>query len=71
MSIVRHLASNARVRRGEIAVNGEDILSMGEERLREVRANTVSMVYQEPGRALNPSMRIERQISEGTVDRFV
>ncbi len=64
MSIVRHLASNARVRHGEIALNGEDILSMSEARLREVRASAISMVYQEPGRALNPSMRIERQISE-------
>ena len=64
MSIVRHLATNAHIRNGKIVINGEDILSMTKARLREVRARTISMVYQEPGRALNPSMRIERQVSE-------
>ena len=32
--------------------------------LRDLRARTVSMVYQEPGRALNPSLRVGRQIAE-------
>jgi peptide/nickel transport system ATP-binding protein len=32
--------------------------------LRQMRARTVSMVYQDPTRALNPSLRIGRQISE-------
>ncbi len=64
MAIVRHLASNARICQGEVLASGEDILKMSLARLREVRAKTISMVYQEPGRALNPSMRIESQITE-------
>src|SRR5205085_7690875 len=32
--------------------------------LQELRARTVSMVYQEPGRALNPSLRVGRQVAE-------
>jgi ABC-type dipeptide/oligopeptide/nickel transport system ATPase component len=31
---------------------------MGKGALRDLRAHTVSMVYQEPGRALNPSLRV-------------
>ena len=31
---------------------------------RELRASEVSMVYQEPGRALNPSLRVGRQVAE-------
>ncbi len=34
------------------------------ENLRQLRARTVSMVYQEPGRALNPSIKAGRQIAE-------
>src|SRR5258707_6150451 len=37
---------------------------MGKRALRELRARTISMVYQEPGRALNPSLRVGRQIAE-------
>ena len=64
MTIVRHLAANASIPRGEVLVNGENTLTMTRARLREVRAKEISMVYQEPGRALNPSMRIKGQMSE-------
>src|ERR1039458_9652644 len=61
---VSHLDVAYRVRRGRISTNGRDPLSMGKPALRDLRAKTVSMVYQEPGRALNPSMRAGRQIAE-------
>ena len=32
--------------------------------MRDLRARTVSMVYQEPGRALNPSIKVGRQVAE-------
>ena len=35
-----------------------------ESELRELRSRTVSMVYQDPTRALNPSLRVGRQLSE-------
>src|SRR5437588_3507220 len=37
---------------------------MGAAELRDLRASTVSMVYQEPGRALNPTLRVGRQVAE-------
>jgi peptide/nickel transport system ATP-binding protein len=49
---------------GTISINGQDPLSMGKSALRDLRMHTVSMVYQEPGRALNPSLRVGRQIAE-------
>lgn len=64
MTIVRHLATNARIRQGEVLLGGENILNMSTARLQEARSKDISMVYQEPGRALNPSMRIERQMTE-------
>ncbi|HME64280.1 MAG TPA: ABC transporter ATP-binding protein, partial [Streptosporangiaceae bacterium] len=64
LALVRYLPSNGRVSGGTISINGLDPLSMGASALRDLRAHTVSMVYQEPGRALNPSLRVGRQIAE-------
>jgi peptide/nickel transport system ATP-binding protein len=64
LALVRYLPSNGRVSGGTISINGLDPLSMGAGALRDLRAHTVSMVYQEPGRALNPSLRVGRQIAE-------
>jgi len=64
LALVRYLPSNGRVSGGTISIDGLDPLSMGTSALRDLRARTVSMVYQEPGRALNPSMRVGRQIAE-------
>ena len=64
LALVRYLPSNGRVSAGTISINGLDPLSMGASALRDLRARTVSMVYQEPGRALNPSLRVGTQIAE-------
>jgi peptide/nickel transport system ATP-binding protein len=64
LALVRYLPSNGRVSAGSISINGLDPLSMNQAALRDLRARTVSMVYQEPGRALNPSLRVGRQIAE-------
>jgi peptide/nickel transport system ATP-binding protein len=64
LAIVRYLARNGRVSDGTIEIDGADVLGLNRTQLRELRARTVSMVYQEPGRALNPSIRIGRQVAE-------
>jgi peptide/nickel transport system ATP-binding protein len=64
LALVRYLPRNGRVSGGTIRINGRDPLAMGTRALRDLRARTVSMVYQEPGRALNPSIRVGRQIAE-------
>jgi peptide/nickel transport system ATP-binding protein len=64
LAIVRYLARNGRVTDGRIEIDGRDVLSLRGEELRRLRARAVSMVYQEPGRALNPSIVIGRQVAE-------
>ena len=64
LALVRYLPRNGRVSRGTIGINGRDPLTMRSADLRDLRARTVSMVYQEPGRALNPSLRVGRQVAE-------
>jgi peptide/nickel transport system ATP-binding protein len=64
LAIVRYLARNGRVTDGSITVAGRDVLALRRGQLREYRARSVSMVYQNPGAALNPSMRVGAQVAE-------
>jgi peptide/nickel transport system ATP-binding protein len=64
LAITRYLARNGSVTAGSVTVNGQDIASLSKNALRLLRARTVSMVYQEPSRALNPSIRVGRQVAE-------
>ena len=64
MAVVRYLARNGRVSGGRIAIDGQDVLGLDREELRRLRASKVSMVYQEPGKALNPTIRVGRQVAE-------
>ncbi|OWT76876.1 MULTISPECIES: ABC transporter ATP-binding protein [unclassified Achromobacter] len=49
---------------GRILLDGEDILTCSPERLRELRATRMSMVFQEPMTALNPVRTVGWQIDE-------
>jgi len=64
LALTRYLPRNGLVTGGSVSIAGKDPLSMSGSALRDLRARTVSMVYQEPGRALNPSIRAGRQIAE-------
>src|SRR5436853_7890127 len=61
---VRYLARNARITGGRILINGNDVTTMSEDRLREFRMRHASMVYQDPGAALNPTTKIGPQVVE-------
>jgi peptide/nickel transport system ATP-binding protein len=61
---LRYLPRNGSVTRGRILVDGENLIEMSNERLRDLRRHDVAMVYQDPGRALNPSIRIGEQVAE-------
>jgi peptide/nickel transport system ATP-binding protein len=63
-AIMRYLPRNGRVMGGSITVNGQDLLAMGGAGVRRLRATTLSMVYQNPAAALNPSIRIGPQVAE-------
>ncbi len=64
---MRYLPRNGRITAGSVVLDGRDLLRMGEEELRELRATKVSMVYQNPGTALNPTIRIGSQLTESFV----
>jgi len=66
-SIVNFLGRNGRVTRGDILFKGEQLRDRSEEDLRRLRGADISMVYQEPMSALNPSMRIQDQLAESLI----
>ena len=49
---------------GEIRFRGEDLLQADEARMREIRGNDISMIFQEPMTALNPVFTVGDQIME-------
>jgi len=53
-----------RIASGSILFDGEDITKVNNERLREIRGNDISMIFQEPMTSLNPVFNIGEQIAE-------
>lgn len=53
-----------RVVDGAVRFDGEDLLGMRPERLREIRGGAMAMIFQEPMTSLNPGLRIGEQIAE-------
>jgi peptide/nickel transport system ATP-binding protein len=49
---------------GKIVMDGEDILAVSEKRLQEIRGKQISMIFQNPRAALNPSFTIFYQLIE-------
>ncbi len=49
---------------GEIFFKGENLMGAPQSKLREVRGNQISMIFQEPMTSLNPLHTIERQVGE-------
>ncbi|WP_316568604.1 ABC transporter ATP-binding protein [Neobacillus sp. YIM B06451] len=65
LSIMRLLASPpVQVGNGEILFNGEDLLKLDGEKMRGIRGNQISMIFQEPMTSLNPVFTIGKQIDE-------
>ena len=50
--------------RGEVLFEGQDILRMGEQKLRSLRGRNMSIVLQSPLSSLNPALRISTQLQE-------
>jgi oligopeptide/dipeptide ABC transporter ATP-binding protein len=54
----------AKIRGGEIRLEGEDLLKISEKEMRKIRGRKVSMIFQDPMTALNPIMKVGEQIAE-------
>jgi peptide/nickel transport system ATP-binding protein len=65
LSIMRLLQMPpGRIVSGEIDLDGEDLLKVSDAKMRKIRGDKVSMIFQDPMTALNPIDKVGDQISE-------
>lgn len=63
-SILRMLPETATVM-GTVMLNGQNVVELSKQQLRQVRGSDAAMVFQEPSTALNPVFPVGWQIIEG------
>ncbi|MFM7337085.1 MAG: oligopeptide/dipeptide ABC transporter ATP-binding protein, partial [Actinomycetota bacterium] len=61
---MRYLPRNGKITKGSILFEGDDIVSISEAEVSRLRRSAISMVYQNPSTALNPTIRVGKQIAE-------
>lgn len=65
MSILRLIPNPpGEIVNGEILLEGQNLLTMSEDEIRDVRGNRIAIIFQEPMTSLNPVLTIGRQVAE-------
>jgi peptide/nickel transport system ATP-binding protein len=64
LSILQLIDPPGRVVNGEISFAGRNLLALSNEEMRQIRGNSISMIFQDPMTALNPVLTIGDQLSE-------
>ncbi|MEU3188717.1 ABC transporter ATP-binding protein [Streptomyces sp. NPDC006923] len=64
LSVLGLLPAGGAVTAGRILFDGHDLAAGGERLLRDVRGDTIGMVFQDPLTSLNPTMTIGAQVAE-------
>src|SRR5262249_15554948 len=67
MSILRLVAAPGRIVRGRILFDGQDLLAKREKQMRELRGQTVSMVFEDPLNSLDPAFKVGDLIGEALI----
>ncbi|OCK58374.1 ABC transporter ATP-binding protein [Bradyrhizobium sp. LMTR 3] len=68
LSIIRLLpAELARTVGGRVRFDGRDILALSEAEMRNIRGNSMAMIFQEPMTSLNPVLTVGEQIAEAVM----
>ena len=66
-SIMKLLPPSARIKNGSISVCGQDITCSREKEMQKLRGKVFSMIFQDPLTALNPTIKIGKQIAEAVL----
>ncbi len=65
LGVLRLLPKAARAAGGAVTLEGDDLLPLGESRMRAIRGNRMSIIFQEPVSALDPLATVESYLVEG------
>lgn len=63
-SIMQILASTGKIVSGSIKLDGQELVGAGEDVMKHVRGNKVSIIFQDPMTSLNPTYTIGHQLME-------
>ena len=66
-TIMGILPANAIISNGQIIYEGEDLVRVSEEDFHRIRGNKIGMIFQDPLSALNPIVRVGKQLVETTL----
>lgn len=64
-SLMHLLPSGVNFDATAMTFDGQDLLNLNDQQLREMRGAGIGMIFQEPMTSLNPAMTIDRQLDEG------
>lgn len=64
LSVLRLIESPGEIIGGSIKYKGEDLTKVKNSRMRQIRGNEISMIFQEPMTSLNPTFTIGQQLRE-------
>tara|TARA_R110002096_G_scaffold44524_5_gene119752 strand:+ start:14943 stop:15947 length:1005 start_codon:yes stop_codon:yes gene_type:complete len=64
LSIMRLIADPGRILGGPIRYEGKNLLDLGQDEIRKIRGNKISMIFQEPMTSLNPVYTTGEQVAE-------
>ena len=63
-SVMQILEKTGKIVSGSIKLDGEELVGCGEKRMKAVRGNRVSIIFQDPMTSLNPTYTIGHQLME-------
>jgi oligopeptide/dipeptide ABC transporter ATP-binding protein len=64
LSVMRLIAPPGKIVGGSIRFKGEELLTASDERMRQIRGDDISMIFQDPMTSLNPVYTVGEQIAE-------
>ena len=63
-SIMQILAGTGKIVSGSVKFDGEELVDSGEKKMKEIRGNKISIIFQDPMTSLNPTYTVGHQLIE-------
>ena len=64
-SIMQILEKSGRITGGSIKLDGQELVGAGEQVMKKLRGDRISMIFQDPMTSLNPTYTVGHQLTEG------